>query len=138
MKKRVFNDNYEDMIGLAHHVSPSRNRMSIFERAAQFSPYAALTGHDAAVKETARLTEEKIELDENEKTILNEKLQIILEKICEQPEVTITYFQPDRKKTGGEYVEMTGKLKKVDEYERCVRMADGTEISIEQIYNITV
>lgn len=133
MKKRVFSDNYEDIIRLAHYVSTTRNRMSMLERAAQFSPFAALTGHDAAVKETARLTEEKIELDENEKAILNEKLQMIVEKLSEQPEVTITYFRPDKKKAGGEYVEVTGKVKKIDEYERCIRMMNGTEISIEQI-----
>ena len=136
MNQRVFNNNYEDLIGLAHHVSPTRNRMSMLDRAAQFSPFAALTGHDAAILETARLTESKIELDENEKTILNEKLQIIAEKISELPEVTITYFQPDQKKSGGEYAEVTGKVKKIDEYERCVRMVDGAEISIDLIYKI--
>lgn len=138
MNKRVFSDNYEDLIGLAHHVSPTRNRMSMLDRAAQFSPFAALTGHDAAILETARLTEAKIELDENEKTILNEKLQIIAEKISELPEVTITYFQPDQKKSGGEYVTVSGKVKKIDEYERCVRMEDGTKIFIDEIYEIVI
>lgn len=138
MKKRVFDDNYEDIIDLSHHVSPTRNKMSMIDRAAQFSPFAALTGHDAAIKETARLTEQKTELDENEKTILNEKLQMIAEKIKEHPEVTITYFQPDCRKTGGKYVEVTGFVKKIDEYERCVRMQDGKKISIDEIYEIMI
>lgn len=138
MKKRVFNDHYEDIIKLPHHISPTRNKMSMIDRAAQFSPFAALTGHNAAVKETARLTEEKIELDENEKTILNEKLQIIAEKVKEQPEVTITYFLPDEKKTGGKYVDITGNVKKIDEFEHCVRLVDGTKISIEEIYEIVI
>lgn len=138
MKKRVFDDNYEDIIDLSHHVSPTRNKMSMIDRAAQFSPFAALTGHDAAIKETARLTEQKTELDENEKTILNEKLQMITEKIKEHPEVTITYFQPDCRKTGGKYVEVTGFVKKIDEYERCVRMQDGKKISIDEIYEIVI
>lgn len=138
MKKRVFDDNYEDIIDLSHHVSPTRNKMSMIDRAAQFSPFAALTGHDAAIKETARLTEQKTELDENEKTILNEKLQMIAEKIKEHPEVTLTYFQPDCRKTGGKYVEVTGFVKKIDEYERCVRMQDGKKISIDEIYEIMI
>ena len=136
MKKRVFNDNYEDIIELPHHVSPNRNKMSMIDRAAQFSPFAALTGHDAAVKETARLTKEKLELDENAKTILNEKLHIIAENSNDQSEITIIYFKPDERKSGGEYVELRGIVKKIDEYEHVVRMLDGTKISIDEIYEI--
>lgn len=136
MKKRVFNDNYEDIIDLPHHVSPNRNRMSMIDRAAQFSPFAALTGHDAAVKETARLTKEKIELDENAKTVLNEKLQMIAENLNAQSEITIIYFKPDERKSGGEYVEFRGAAKKIDEYERVIRMMDGTKISVDEIYEI--
>ena len=127
---------YDDIIHLPHHVSPTRPRMSVADRAAQFSPFAALTGYDAAVKETARLTDEQIELDENSKTILNEKLQMILERLGEQIEVQITYFRPDSRKSGGAYVTATGVVKKIDTYERSVMMADGTKILIDRIYEI--
>ena len=127
---------YDDIIHLPHHVSPTRPRMSVADRAAQFSPFAALTGYDAAVKETARLTDEQIELDENSKTILNEKLQMILERLGEQIEVQITYFRPDSRKSGGAYVTATGVVKKIDTYERSVIMADGTKILIDRIYEI--
>ena len=137
MKKRAFNDNYEDIIELPHHISPTRNQMSIIDRAAQFSPFAALTGHNEAVKETERLTTERIELDENRKTILNEKLQIVLDKIKEHSEITFTFFKPDDKKTGGKYLNITGVVKKIDAIERCVRLVDGTNILIEDIYEIS-
>ena len=127
---------YEDIINLPHHVSPTRPQMSISDRAAQFSPFAALTGHDAAVKETARLTDERIELDESRKIILNEKLQIIAEHLTERPEIIITYFQPDERKNGGSYVKICGQVKKIDEIEHCVRLMDETKICIEQIYEI--
>lgn len=138
MKKRVFDDNYNDIIELPHHTSPVRDRMSMINRAAQFSPFAALTGYDEAVKETARVTKEKIELDENAKAMLDEKLQIIAEHLGEHLEVTILYFQPDMKKTGGEYVKITGTVKKIDQFERNIRMMDGTKISIDEIYEIVL
>lgn len=127
---------YDDIINLPHHVSSTRAKMPISDRAAQFSPFAALTGYDAAVKETARLTDERIELDESSKTILNEKLQIIMERIQERPEITVTYFLPDEKKAGGAYANVTGCVKKIDEYERTVVMTDGTKIPIDHIYEI--
>ena len=138
IKKRIFDDYYEDIIDLPHHVSESRRKMTMIERAAQFSPFAALTGHEAAVKETARLTHERIELDENRKAILNEKLQMILENIEHQPEVTFTFFRPDEKKNGGEYVDLTGRVKKILEIEHSVRLTDGTEIPIEDLYEIII
>ena len=138
MKKRVFDDNYNDIIELPHHTSPVRDRMSMINRAAQFSPFAALTGYDEAVKETARVTKEKIELDDNAKAMLDEKLQIIAEHLGEHLEVTILYFQPDMKKTGGEYVKITGTVKKIDQFERNIRMMDGTKISIDEIYEIVL
>ena len=136
-KKRVFNDQYDDIIELPHHVSSTRSRMSIIDRAAQFSPFAALTGHNEAVRETERLTDERIELDENKKTILNEKLQIIMEKQEEQPEITFTFFMPDSRKNGGKYVDITGVVKKIDEIERCVRLMDGTRIFIDDLFEIS-
>lgn len=127
---------YADIINLPHHVSTTRPRMSMVDRAAQFSPFAALTGYDAAVKETARLTNERIELTDENKAMLDGKLQMILEQLPQRPEVTITYFVPDRKKTGGAYISVTGVVRKIDEYAQSIVLEDGTEIPIEQIYEI--
>lgn len=128
---------YADIIGLPHHTSRTRLRMSVSARAAQFAPFAALTGYGAAVDETARLTDDRIVLDENAKAMLDGKLQIIAEHIAEHPEVTITYFEPDKKKSGGAYVSVTGQVKEIDEYERVVKLCDGVKIPIEQIFGIT-
>ena len=129
-------ESYDDIINLPHHVSSSRPHMSSFDRAAQFSPFAALTGYDNAVKETARLTEERIELDESRKAALNERLCIIQDTLVELPTVIITYFQPDKKKSGGAYVTATGSVKKIDEYVRTVVMHDTTKIPIDEILSI--
>lgn len=129
-------DKYDDIINLPHHVSIKHPRMSNLNRAAQFAPFAALSGHDAAVKETARLTDERLELDEYMKDILSNKLQLIADQLTEQPDVVITYFQPDQKKDGGAYVTATGTVKKIDSYRRNIVMTDGTEIPIEEIINI--
>lgn len=125
---------YDDIINMPHHVSSKRQRMSMIDRAAQFSPFAALTGYDAAVKETARLTDKRIELDEYEKAALDEKLRIALEN--PEEEITITYFKPDVKKDGGAYISNTGKIKKIDDYERVVVLIDGLKIPIEDITEI--
>ncbi len=127
---------YDDIIHLPHHVSTTRPHMSAIDRAAQFSPFAALTGYDAAIKETARLTDERVELDEYRKDILSDKLQIIAERIKEHLEIAITYFQPDEKKNGGTYVTAIGTVKKIDEYERIVVMMDSTTIPIDEIISI--
>ena len=127
---------YADIINLPHHVSSTRPQMTISDRAAQFSPFAALTGYEAAIEETKRLTDSFIELDENRKSVLNNRLRMILEHIKEQPKVTITYFQPDDRKTGGAYVDITGCVKKVDNYEQCIVMTNGIEIEIGKIYDI--
>ena len=95
---------YADIIDLPHHVSKRHPQMPMEKRAAQFSLFAAMVGHDAAIRETARLTEEQLELTEDAKAIIDGKLQMIQEHIKEQPEVTVTYFQPDEKKSGGAYV----------------------------------
>lgn len=134
--KKDLQNKYADIINLPHHISSTRPQMAIIDRAAQFSPFAALTGYDAAIEETGRLTDEFAELDENRKFILNEKLQLILENIKEQPKVTITYFKPDSKKQGGAYVNVTGCVKKIDNYEQCIVMTDGEKILIELIYEI--
>ena len=129
---------YEDIIEHPRHVSTTRAQMPISDRAAQFSPFAALTGYDDAVKETARLTEKWGELDESSKTIMNDRLQVLKEHIKEQPPVTVTYFKPDVKKEGGMYVTLSGNVKKINEYERLIVMSDGILIPIDRIYDITV
>ncbi len=127
---------YDDIIHLPHHVSAKRPRMADIDRAAQFSPFAALTGHGAAVKETARLTDKRIELDAYMKDSLNDRMQIISSQLKEHPEIEITYFQPDIKKKGGAYVTAIGTVKKIDEYERAIVMNDGTVISIDEVISI--
>lgn len=129
---------YEDIINLPHHTSAVRPGMSIRDRAAQFSPFAALTGYNSAIAETARITDKKIELDEYSKADLNEKLCMIQEQIDEQPEVTITYFRPDHRKSGGAYVTAAGFVKKINTYERTLVMQDDTIILIEDILEIDV
>ena len=127
---------YDDIIDLPHKQSNRRPHMPLIDRAAQFSPFAALTGHDAAIKETARLTDWKVELDEYRKEELDSQLQQILEHIAERPEVVITYFRPDEHKEGGAYVTHNGSVKKIDEYEQIILMTDGTRIPIEDIAEI--
>lgn len=127
---------YDDIIHLPHHVSTTHPHMAVGDRAAQFSPFAALTGYDAEIKETARLTDERVEMDEYMKDVLSDKLRIILDRIKENPQIEITYFRPDEKKNGGSYVTATGTVKKIDEYERIVVMTGDTEISIDEISSI--
>jgi hypothetical protein len=127
---------YDDIIHLPHHVSAAHPHMAAIDRAAQFSPFAALTGYDAAIKETARLTDERVELDESMKDALSNKLQIIADRLKEHPEIAITYFQPDAKKKGGTYVTAISAAKKIDEYERVVVMTDGIVIPIDEIISI--
>ena len=124
---------YDDMIYLPNPTPTCKPRMSLHDRAAQFSPFAALTGYEDAVEETARLTDTRLELSEDMKTILNEKMQMILDNAENEPIVTITYFVPDKKKSGCAYVEVTGIVKEIDEYERCIVMTDKKKIPIEHI-----
>ena len=130
-------NNYEDIINLPHHVSKKHPQMSIWSRSAQFAPFAALTGYDEAVKETARLTDKRLEIDEGLKNILNNKLQYILQNKSLQPEITFTYFVYDNKKSGGKYIEKTGVVKKIDLNEKYIMLKDKTKISIDEIINIT-
>lgn len=127
---------YDDMLHLPHPTSQKHPRMPLSDRAAQFSPFAALTGHEAAVKETARLTDQRIELDESVKVILDAKLQMIAEQIKTQPVVTVTYFAPDEKKAGGAYLTKTGAVRRINEYERTVEFADRTSVAIGEIVEI--
>ena len=127
---------YEDILNLPHHVSKTRPQMPMSDRAAQFSPFAALTGYDDAIKETGRLTDEKIEMDEDRKAALDMKQAYLIEMIDEQPEISITYFLPDAKKSGGAYVTVTGNLKRFDEYERLLILTDGKKIPMDDIADI--
>lgn len=128
---------YDDIINLPHHVSRKHPQMSIHDRAAQFAPFAALTGHGEAIAETARLTDRKIELDDYEKMKLDEKLLILQEHIMEMPEISVTYFCPDEKKEGGKYVTVTKTLRKINEMERTLLMEDGMQIRIEDILEVS-
>ncbi len=127
---------YDDIIRLPHHVSATRPHMPISGRAAQFMPFRALTGYEDAVQETARLTEEKAELTEDEKALLDARLQKLAEEIANQPEVTLTYFQPDKRKSGGAYVTIAGRLKKIDDVEGALLLVGGERILIEDIVEI--
>ena len=127
---------YDDIINLPRHVSATRPHMTAIDRAAQFSPFAALTGYDSAIKETARLTGKRVELDEDVKDALSDRLQIIVDRIKEHPKIAITYFQPDAKKNGGAYVTAVSPAKKIDEYERVIVMTDGKTIPIDEIISI--
>lgn len=128
--------NYDDIINLPHHESTKHPRMSALNRAAQFSPFAALTGHEAAISETARLTNTRLELDEDRKEELDECLQMIREHISLEPEVAITYFVPDTQKEGGSYLQVIGVIKKLDDIEHKILMKNGTVIPINDIYEV--
>lgn len=127
---------YRDMLDLPHHVSRTHPPMPVQDRAAQFAPFAALTGHHEAVKETARLTDERIELDEYCKAVIDGKLQKIQEQLSTEPAASVTYFVPDAKKEGGSYETVAGCVKKVDEYQRILILTDGTRIPIDEIIEI--
>ena len=123
-------------MGLPHHVSKTRSQMPMSDRAAQFAPFAALTGYDAAIKETGRLTDERIELDVEALSALDMKYQLLMEALDEAPEVTITYFQPNERKAGGKYVSAVGAVKKIDDFERRITMRDGTRIPMDDVLSI--
>ncbi len=127
---------YEDIIHLPHHQSKTRPHMSIHDRAAQFSPFSALTGYEDAVKETARLTDQKIELSEETKSVLSAKLNLIQDDIDKQPEIAITYFLADEKKSGGKYVTEIGVVKRIDPYQRVVVMQNKMKIPVDDIVEI--
>ena len=130
------NGKYDKIMGLPHHVSKTRPQMPMSDRAAQFAPFAALTGYDAAIKETGRLTNERIELDVEALSALDMKYQLLMEALDEAPEVTITYFQPDERKAGGKYVSAVGAVKKIDDFERRITMRDGTRIPTDDVLSI--
>ena len=130
------NGKYDEIMGLPHHISKTRPQMPMSDRAAQFAPFAALTGYDAAIKETGRLTDERIELDVEALSALDMKYQLLMEALDEAPEVTITYFRPDERKAGGKYVSAVGAVKKIDDFERRITMQDGAKIPMDDVLSI--
>ena len=134
MNGRVDDPNqYDDIIRLPHPVSQTHPPMPIENRAAQFLPFAALTGYDAAILETARLTDHRIELDNDEMMLLSRKLQLVQAHLGARPEVTVTYFQPDGRKAGGAYRVAAGAIHKVDGYNRLIIFTDGKRIPIDEV-----
>lgn len=129
-------DKYNDIIHLSHPTSARHPRMPLSDRAAIFSPFAALVGHGAAIVEAARLTDRKIELDEDSKAVLDEKQRYLEEIISQKPEITVTWFKPDAKKDGGSYVTATGILKRTESIERVMILTDGSKIPLDDIIRI--
>lgn len=127
--------NYDDIINLKRPIS-KHPKMSLYQRSAQFAPFAALTGYEGQVKETARLTDRRIELDEEMKLILDLKIQVIKEMLSDNPEVEITYFIPDTRKDGGKYVTIINNVKKIDSYNEHIIMQNNLKIEIKEIINI--
>ena len=127
---------YDDMLYMKHHVSEKHPHMAVHDRAAQFSSFAALTGHGSAIAETARLTQPKIELDEYEKEEIDRKIAYLRSKISEKPEISVTYFVPDEKKAGGQYVTYAGEIRRIDDIQKTLLLADETEISVFDILSL--
>ena len=126
---------YDDIINLPRPVSEKRARMSMLDRGAQFSPFAALVGYDAAIAETARLTDFQLELTEGAKAVLNEILQSLAETVRQKPKVSVLWFLPDERKSGGAYVRSKGRVKKVDAYREMLVLED-VEIPFGRIYEL--
>ena len=124
--------NYDDIINMQHHVSTKHPKLSMKQRAAQFAPFAALVGYGDAVNETARFTEDRIELTSEEKTIINNKLK----ELQNNQKVTVTYFVPDLKKSGGKYVTIIGNVKKIDKHNQCLVLTNKKEIPLNEIIEI--
>ena len=135
--RKKIGSSYADIIDLPRHVSVRHPRMPLQDRAAQFSAFAALTGHEAAILETARLTDAFGELDEDRKMQIDGQLWLIRENLGQRPEITVTYFKPDEKKNGGAYLTFCGHAKYIDEYNRRILFTDKTALLIEHIYSIS-
>ena len=127
---------YDDIIHLPHHVSKKHPPMSLLNRAAQFSPFSALTGYDDAIRETARLTDPFQKPDEDRKDLLDKQLWLIRKHLEQKPEIEVTYFEPDGKKDGGTYVTVCKPVKKIDEYQRQIIFTDGTALPIEHVFSM--
>lgn len=130
------NEKYDDIINMPRHISKKHPQMSLEARSAQFAPFAALTGFDEQIQETSRITNERKELNEEIKEILNVKLKKIQEKIKAKPGITVTYFIQDLRKNGGKYVTVTGKVRRIDENKQLIILEDKTEIPVEDVVEI--
>lgn len=130
------NEKYSSILNLPHHVSKIRPQMSMYQRAAQFTPFAALTGHNAAIDETARLTDTRVELSESECISLNSKITHLREHLSNHPSVSVTYFVPDNLKEGGRYTSLIGVIKRLDDYEQTLVFVDGTCVPIKEVIDI--
>ena len=130
------NGKYDDMIHLPHHTSSRHPRMSMADRAAQFSPFAALTGHGAAISETARLTDRQIEL--SEAALLDQKQSLLTERLAEHPAVAVTWFRADSQKEGGRYEVAQGWLRQIDTYARCLVLEDGSRIALDTVLELEI
>ena len=128
---------YDDILYMPHHVSPTRKKMSMVDRGAQFSPFAALTGYEAAIQESGRLTDRGFELDVDGKAMLDEKIRAIRDRIQDRPEVTVTCFVPDTRKAGGAYRDVRGRVVKVDALNQWLVLEDGTILDFHRIYEIS-
>lgn len=137
MKEKIENK-YMDIINLPHHISKTHSHMSIIDRAAQFAPFAALTGYDGVIKETARLTENRIELDEEEKKNLNEKIKLLHLNILNKPQVEVIYFKTDERKEGGEYISIKGVVTKIDIYEKAIIINKDIRLPLSDIIKIEI
>lgn len=128
---------YDDIIDLPHHVSHRHPRLPMANRAAQFAPFAALTGFDGIIAETGRLTDRFVPLDEDQKEAIDLRLDILKDRMREKPEAAFTYFVPDEKKDGGSYRSATGAVKRIDDIERRIILTDGTKIDIDSLYSVS-
>ena len=129
-------DKYDDIINLPHHVSQKHKQMPLSDRAAQFAPFAALTGYGDAVEETARVTDVQTDISDDEIMLLDAKLRSLAEQENQHPEICVTYFKHDEKKSGGEYITVRGSLKKIDDFEKVLVLSDKTRIEFGDIVNI--
>lgn len=136
MKSLQQDHKYDDMIDFPHPSFARHPRMAMIDRAAQFSPFAALTGYEDAVKETARLTEDRTELTEAAKLEISSRIQVLLKSIRQEPVVTVTYYVPDERKAGGAYHTATGAVHKIDLYERVIFLKSGEQIPIDEIFEL--
>lgn len=135
-ERKMLENNYEDIINLPHHVSKSHPHMPYADRAAQFSPFAALTGYESAIEETGRVTAAQIELDENEREQLDEKLKVLRDKIETHPIISVTYFVPDARKAGGSYRTESGPIQKIDSYKEQMILEKGVHIPMHRIVDM--
>ena len=127
---------YDDLLGLSHPVSRRHPPMSRLERAAQFAPFAALTGFDGVLAESGRRTEERVELDETRREELNAVLRLLESRLSERPLAAFTFFRPDARKAGGAYVTVSGCIRRIDDVERQIRLTDGTRIPIDELFAV--